>query len=364
MRLLSSNFSPLKVTESNFFSRWEQLFASSSEIRIAVGYASNDSILHLKKLLELNVPKKLELCLGMAYFDGMSRSQLEALDALNYQLTEDNLGELRVVRTFPFHGKIYEFVSQSKECSYILGSSNLSNVVPIKGIGNRHYEVDIEISEQQIGIQLNAMLDSLFQDCSVPFDGLRNQIRIYENPNPLLDGRMDVEKVGMEDLLEKQAHRMNNTFEIPLKDAPKSNLNVFFGEGRVDKQGFTKPRHWYEVEIIVDQVVQRSAHNYPVNVDFVVYTDDGYKFLMKTSGDYGKNLRSKDDLTILGRWIKGRMEISGALSSGEIVKSSNLEKYGRSSISFIETSLQELDLESGKKLSVWLMDFRAPELVE
>lgn len=364
MKLLSSNFSPLKTTESNFLSRWEQLFASNSEIRIAVGYASNDSILHLKKLLELNKPKKLDLCLGMAYFDGISRTQFEALDALNSQLSADNLGSLSVVRTFPFHGKIYEFNSKTKDPVYILGSSNLSNIVPMKGIGNRNFEVDVEVNGEPLSDQLNKLLNVLFKECSVLYEDIKSQIRVYENPNHLLDGRMDVTKIGIEDLLEKQAHRKNNSFEIPLKEAPKSNLNAFFGEGRVDQQGFIKPRHWYEVEIIVDQAVQRSARNYPVNVDFVVYTDDGYRFLMKTSGDYGKNLRSKDDLTILGRWIKGRMEISGALSSGEIVKISNFEKYGRSSISFIETSLQELDLETGENLSVWLMDFRAPDLVK
>ena len=83
MELLASNFSPLKITQIDFHSRWEQLFSISDEIRIAVGYASNDSILYLKKLLELNKSKRLELCLGMAFFDGISRTQIEALEMLN-----------------------------------------------------------------------------------------------------------------------------------------------------------------------------------------------------------------------------------------------------------------------------------------
>jgi hypothetical protein len=85
---------------------------------------------------------------------------------------------------------------------------------------------------------------------------------------------------------------------------------------------------------------------------------------MRTSGDYGKNMRSRDDLTILGRWIKGRMESSSALKSGELVKVSNFEKYGRSSIAFTETSLTESDIESGEDLKVWLIDFSPRNLME
>ena len=39
-----------------------------------------------------------------------------------------------------------------------------------------------------------------------------------------------------------------------------------------------------------------------------VFTDDGWKFRCKTSGDHAKNFRSEDNLEILGTWIKGRME--------------------------------------------------------
>ena len=363
MELLSSNFSPLKITKDSFVSRWEYLFASSAEVRIAVGYVSNDSLLHLTKLLELNKPRRLEICIGMAFFDGLTRSQFEALDLLNQRLLTDNLGELKIVRTFPFHGKIYEFSSSIGINTYLIGSSNLSNIVPIKGIQKRNFEIDLEIRESQVGIEVNELLTSLFAECSVSFEAIKTRIIVREDQNLPLDYRTDVEKVNKGQLQEIMSNRTNNSFEIPLKDAPKSNLNVYFGEGRMDKQEFVKPRHWYEVEIIVDLAVQRSAKNYPANVDFMAYTDDGFKFPMRTSGDYGKNMRSRDDLTILGRWIKGRMEATSALKSGELVKISNLEEYGRTSISFTETTLIELDQETGENLKVWLIDFSPKNLM-
>jgi hypothetical protein len=364
MELLSSNFSPLKITKNSFVSRWEELFALSPEVRIAVGYISNDSLLHLTKLLELNEPKRLEICIGMAFFDGLTRSQFEAVDVLNERLLKDNLGELKIVRTFPFHGKIYEFSSTLGINTYLVGSSNLSNIVPIKGIQKRNFEIDVEINEPGVGIQLNEILTSLIQECSVSFDAIKARISIREDQNLPLDNRTDVGKVNHEKLQEIISNCTKNTFEIPLKDTPKSNLNVYFGEGRTDKQDFMKPRHWYEVEIIVDLAVQKSAKNYPANVDFIAYTDDGFRFPMRTSGDYGKNLRSRDDLTILGRWIKGRMESRSALKSGEMVKHSNLNEYGRNSISFTETILTEVDDETGEKLKVWLMDFSPKNMMD
>jgi hypothetical protein len=77
---------------------------------------------------------------------------------------------------------------------------------------------------------------------------------------------------------------------------------------------------------------------------------------MRTSGDYGKNLRSKDDLTILGRWIKGRMEANNALKSGELLTTTSLQLYGRNTISMTQTSLSEDEPEIGK-LNVWYLDF-------
>jgi hypothetical protein len=122
---------------------------------------------------------------------------------------------------------------------------------------------------------------------------------------------------------------------IPIKsdDAPHSNLNVYFGKGRENKKGLVKPRHWYEAELIVPkEITSKPSYpkaGYPEKRLITVYTDDGWKFKCKVSGENDKNFRSADDLKILGRWIKGRLENSGALKVGELVTPYVLEKYGR-----------------------------------
>jgi hypothetical protein len=292
----------------------------------------------------------------MAYFEGLSKSQFDATSELSDFLNNKGVGKLSIARAFPFHGKIQYFKSKHSSDKFLLGSSNLSNIVPIKGITRRNYEVDIEISDTPSCQKINDLLDGLFSDSSASFDSISKEIQVKENENSLLSTRSDVLDVGNETISNIKSNLLPNTFEIPLKDAPKSNLNAYFGEGRVNQQGFVKPRHWYEVEIIVDQAVQRSATNYPANQDFIVYTDDGHRFLMRTSGDYGKNLRSKDDLTILGRWIKGRMEANNELKSGELLTTTSLQLYGRNTISMTQTSLSE-DVPDVGKLSVWFLDF-------
>ena len=145
----------------------------------------------------------------------------------------------------------------------------------------------------------------------------------------------------------------NISFEIPLKGfeiAPKSNLNVFFGEGRRTPNGLIMPRHWYEVELIVPAEIA-TLPNYPVSKTagavFNVITDDGWEFPCKVSGPNNKNFRSENDLKILGKWIKGRLENAGVLRVGEPVTQQTLERYGRTSFTF--TKLEQSDK--------WYIDF-------
>lgn len=360
MELLVSNFSPLNTAHKRYSDKWIELFESSRKIDIAVGYASNDSILYLKRIIELNAPKMINLCLGMARFDGLFSSQFEAARELNDYLVERDFGHVLVCQQFPFHGKLQVFSGYDEHLAGILGSSNLTNIVPPVGVTRGNYEMDVLIDNETSLRELKTFIDKLFSETCVPFEQAASQLKIKSDPNHLMESRFDV---AMIDPVTKENiwhSRTRDVFEIPIKTTGKSNLNVFFGEGRKNTQGFSKPRHWYEVEIIVGQDTQRSAMNYPVNKEFIAYSDDGYRFVLKTSGDNGKNLRSRDDLTLLGRWIKGRLEDSGSLVSGQLVDDSVLENYGRHSIFLTRTTKIETDELSGKNLDVWAIDFSRP----
>ena len=357
MNLLSSNFPPVETSHKTFVEKWTGLFNSSDSLNIAVGYASNDSILYLKKLVELNAPKHLNVCIGMAHFEGMFKSQHSAaLELQNYLLNND-LGNLYISTQFPFHGKIQTFRKANQLTSGLIGSSNLSNIVPPSNTFARgNFEVDMFVDDLVLAGDLDKLIASLLSDASTPINEINN-LKLKSDPNHLMNSSFEVEQVDEQIRDSIWESRFSEGFEIPIKTAPQSNLNAYFGEGRKNAQGFVKPRHWYEVEIIVGQEVQRSAKNYPANEEFLAYTDDGYKFVLKTSGDYGKNLRSRDDLTVLGRWLKGRMENAGALASGTPVTEEVLQSYGRSSMTLTPTKKTEVDPISGNNLKVWTIDF-------
>lgn len=360
MKLLVSNFLPVNTAHETFSEKWAELFQSSDQIDIAVGYASNDSILYLKRIIELNSPKKVNLCLGMARFDGLFSSQYEAAGELNRYLVEQGFGHVLVCQQFPFHGKLQIFQRNTNLSAGILGSSNLTNIVPPIGITRGNYEMDVFIDDETSLRELKVFIDKLFQESCVPFEQVADQLRIRSDPNHLMESRFDVAIIDPSTKENIWHSRTRDVFEIPIKTVGKSNLNVFFGEGRRNAQGFVKPRHWYEVEIIVGLNTQRSGTNYPANKEFVAYSDDGYRFVLKTSGDYGKNLRSRDDLTLLGRWIKGRLEDAGSLISGQLVDDAVLDDYGRHSISLTRTTRTETDDSSGENLDVWAIDFSRP----
>lgn len=145
-------------------------------------------------------------------------------------------------------------------------------------------------------------------------------------------------------------------FDIPLKVTTrhqKSNLNVYYGKGRTNRStGFTKPRHWYEAELIVpkritDRDFYPKANNPKAGKIITVYTDDGWNFKCKISGTNSKNFRSNNDLKILGKWIKGRLENSGALQVGQLVTEDVLKRYGRNNFKLKGTS----------DPTIWMLDF-------
>ena len=349
MEFLLSNIPPVRFSKRSTISCFEDLLQDAEGIRIASGYISADALAELKKIVEVNKKSFLELVIGMHGFEGFTRSQFDAAIYLDEYLRGNKIGSVRVVNAFKFHGKVYSFLKQQTAFAGIIGSSNLSSVLD----NQNHYEADLFINEAGMVNEINNFIIQLSRDASVPIDGY--EPKIVEGKNTLLEGHEGVEKPSKEDLQAVLLDRKSVSFKIPIKgaeEAPHSNLNAFFGKGRENKKGFVKPRHWYEVELIVSSDITSQPGypkaGYPEKESIItVYTDDGWKFKCKISGDYSKNFRSADDLKILGRWIKGRLENNGALKVGEPVTAETLRRYGRDNFELIATS----------NPAVWILDF-------
>lgn len=348
MEFLFSNYPPTKTAFRSFSDAFYDLLPGTSSLDIAVGYITADSLIEIQKLIELNGLKTLNLTIGMHYLDLFTKTEYNAAIDLNNYLQNNNGGQVRLVTPFRYHGKLYSYSNSSGPYAGIIGSNNLSGI--IDG-GTRIYESSILLDDQKYARELHNFIQQLVRSATENIADLT--IDHFNEQNPLLEGHENVKKVDTQELMNCIEAKTKISFEIPIKGyevSPQSNLNVFFGKGRESKNGLVKPRHWYEVELIVPKDVA-TQKGYPVaktpEAEFDVITDDGWSFRCKVSGDYNKNFRSEGDLKILGKWLKGRLENAGVLKVGDPVTNDTLKHYGRSSFSLTKTDVPGL----------WFLDF-------
>lgn len=349
MEFLFSNYPPMKTGSKTFSEMFYDLLSQASKLDIAVGYVSADSLIELQKIIELNSNiRTLNLIVGMHYFDHFTKVQYDAAIHLNDFLMHNQLGGVQLVNAFRFHGKLYSYSNVTGPFAGIIGSNNLSSIVDG---GIRVYESAILLNDATSAKQMCAFICQLMKTSTKNIADL--EIDTFNEENVLLDGQEFVEKVSPQILASSMCAKTDISFEIPIKPyevSPQSNLNVFFGKGRESKNGIVKPRHWYEVELIVPRAVTIQP-GYPQsktdNAVFSVITDDGWSFKCKVSGDYSKNFRSEGDLKILGKWLKGRLENAGVLTVGSPVTADTLKRYGRDSFTLTKTTMP----------GIWFLDF-------
>lgn len=351
MELLVSNYQPIKTEHQKFNDKFSLLLLESKSVDIAVGYISEDSLEYLADFVHKHKGPECNLVIGMHYFDKFTYAQYAKALEVEKFFKDNQLGSIRLVTKFPFHGKVYSFKKNNGELISLIGSSNLDNI-------NLHqpkirYEFDLLVDDYLANQEINSFLKSLI-DISPRLLDPELEISQFKETNDLLEGLAEVKKIVDNDFVSniKNSIISKKLIKIPLKTfekAPKSNINACFGKGRKSKNGIIRDRPWYEVELIVTPKSTRELNWYPKGKENVitVITDDGYRFKCKTSGESNKNFRSKGDLKILGKWLKGRLENAGCLKAGQPITSDTLKKYGRDIIFLWPT----------KRDDIWFMDF-------
>ena len=336
MELLLTNRQPAKFPGiKNTGELFRKCLYDYDSLNIATGFISSDALIELNKIVEDNNGPHIELMIGMHYFEGFTIAQYQAAEKLHETLSSKALGKVYICNTQPFHGKMYSF-SKGDEFVFIMGSSNLFSCLSPY---SKNYESDILINDSGTAKAYSNYLIQIITKLSDPFEKV-SECPIIKN-NFLLKNQSGVKKITIDEMSRLDYILTDIKFNLPLKSTPKSNLNVFFGKGREDKRNRVLPRPWYEVELIVPQII-KSKSNFPYLQEFEVFTDDGWRFKCKTSGDKSKNFRSCGDLLTLGKWIKGRLEESRCLNIGDPVTEDVLDHYGRKDIELIKTKKEGL----------------------
>lgn len=343
MNTVFSNIANAKITDKPLNKVWMDLFMSADEILMTTGYVSNDAVKELHNILENSEhSQKVDLLVGMHYLEGFTRPQYNSLCELNYFLQDKKRGSVYVCPHVKFHGKMYSFKNQ-RNIQGLIGSANLTC---FWDRSERTYETMLHLDDISTASKLHRNIESTITQLGVPIHLVEKPTEFKEH-NVHLEHCLGVEKISKEKVEKLFSKSSQYHFHLPVKTEPKSSLNRFFADGRKNQRGFYLPRPWYEAELIVSTRFL-SAEGYPKERTFTVITDDGWQFECNTTGQNGKNFSSKGDQTIFGKWVKGRLEATDCLKTGEPVTEETLQKYGNDHFEFRSTDNPD----------IWLLSFK------
>jgi hypothetical protein len=376
MKLLYSNILPLGTSEGQqtIINCFNEQIAKSDRVEIAVGYISRAALEELDNLVEEHNISSICLTIGMYFIEGMPEGSYNTALEINKKWTETGIGEIKIVKAFKYHGKVYCFYKDGQPFSAIIGSANLG-VIKLDANNRRQYEISSVTDDATECKEIAEFLEKLkAQNCS---DNIANIIGmpIIREVNTSLSGIDTVTQIPQTGVQLYEQHKTDVSFVLPLKvpayderhmddgkHFTKSNINVSYAAPRSKR----KSRDWYETQLTVSKAITRSEGYPEKNKPFFVVTDDGYWFKAHTTSDGNKQFSAVGDELILGRWIKGRLAAAGLVTpvndtqadtdrKGMITKEM-LQAYGCDSLVLSKTDQKALD-EDGTELDVWVLSF-------
>lgn len=376
MKLLYSNILPLGTSEGQqtIIDCFNEQIAKSDRVEIAVGYISRAALEELDNLVEEHNISSICLTIGMYFIEGMPEGSYNTALEINKKWTETGIGEIKIVKAFKYHGKVYCFYKDVLPFSAIIGSANLG-VIKLDANNRRQYEISSITDDATECKEIAEFLEKLkAQNCS---DNIANitGMPIIREVNTSLSGIDTVTQIPQTGVQLYEQHKTDVYFVLPLKvpayderhmddgkHFTKSNINVSYAAPRSKR----KSRDWYETQLTVSKAITRSEGYPEKNKPFFVVTDDGYWFKAHTTSDGNKQFSAVGDELILGRWIKGRLAAAGLVTpvndtqadtdrKGMITKEM-LQAYGCDSLVLSKTDQKALD-EDGTELDVWVLSF-------
>lgn len=378
MKLLYSNILPLGTEDNQetISDRFLEEISSSDVVEIAVGYVSKAALQELEQMVDAQKIRRIVLTIGMYFVEGMPESIYHTAIALNRKWVDAGIGEIRIVRAFKYHGKLYAFYKDDQVKSAIIGSANLG-VIKLEANNRRQYEVSAVTEDASECNEIAALIRKMAAPAtSARIDDVVG-MPIVRELNTSLTGVDTVEQIPQTQVELFERHKTNISFVLPIKvpayderhmddgkHYTKSNLNVSYAAPRSAR----KSRDWYETQFTVSKQITRLEGYPEKNATFAVVTDDGYTFKAHTTSDGNKQFSAVGDELILGRWIKGRLAAAGLVTpvndtqadkdrTGMITKEM-LAAYGCDRLVLTKTDQKTEDVE-GNMLDVWILSFEA-----
>lgn len=381
MKLLYSDILPLAAEDGQqtIADCFKEQLTKADRLEIAVGYVSRASLEELDELAaECNIGTVC-LNIGMYYIEGMPESSYHTAVKINRKWADAGIGEIRMVRAFKYHGKIYCFYKDSEPFAAIIGSANLG-VLKLEASNRRQYELASLTTDADECREIAEFLNKLkHPSCSANISDISDMPLIFEKNNAL-SGIELVTEVPPTNVEFYRRCATYASFMLPLKvpaaaerhmddgrHFTKSNINVCYAAPRSRR----KSRDWYETQLTVAKEITHIDGYPEKNVPFFIVTDDGYWFKAHTTSDGNKQFSAVGDELIMGRWLKGRLVAAGLVApindtqkdtdrKGMITKEI-LQEYGCENLYLKKTGQTALD-EEGNELDVWMLSFKPEDM--
>ena len=377
MKILYSNILPLGTDDGQetIADAFNGYFKEADRVEIAVGYVSRASLEELDVLVEQNKTKSISLIIGMYYIEGMPEGSYHTAVKINKKWTDSGIGEIRMVRSLKYHGKLYVFLKDEKPIAAFVGSANLG-VIKLEANNRRQYEISSVTTDAAECTEIMSFIDRLKSpSISLNIADISGMPLIYET-NTSLTGIELVTQVPQSNVDFYRRCAAYASFLLPLKvpayderhmddgkHFTKSNINVCYAAPRSKR----KSRDWFETQLTVAKEITRIDGYPEKNVPFYVVTDDGYWFKAHTTSDGNKQFSAVGDELIMGRWLKGRLAAAGLVNPVNdtqldvdrtgMITQEMLQEYGCDALYLKKTGQTALD-ENGTPLDVWMLSFK------
>lgn len=323
---LYTNVPPLIIPagQSSIIDAVATNLSQADKLEVAVGYVSVGGLRKLDELVDQYGIKDVKVICGMYAVEGIPGSIKTEVIRLHKKWQDQGIGDLYLVNNMTYHGKLYSFWKNGKPFRSIMGSANLGAIAPTPQT-RRQYELATTIDDSTQNAELAAFIQDLLTRCTIGVDRI-DEIPVVHERITLLDNIEGVTELTDSSVKSYVNKETDTVFQLPIK-APKferrfdtgrgnytkSNINVCYAKGRLDKKtGKIKWRSWFEVQITVSKETIFEPE-YPIDKPFFVVTDDGYMFEAHTGGDNKKQLSAYGSDRIFGKWIKGRLIEAGLL---------------------------------------------------
>mgnify|MGYP002515246950 CR=1 FL=1 len=160
----------------------------ADQIEISVGFSSFLSLKELDRLVTEKNIKNISVILGMYFFNGFPKPLHQLALEINKKWKDAGIGEIRLMKSCKYHGKLYCFMKDKQVFSAIIGSANLSFLIATETTRLHQYEIALLTDTADV---LQSSLDHIQ---TLKSENISENIGVLEEKGLLFVIHSDLEK--------------------------------------------------------------------------------------------------------------------------------------------------------------------------